>query len=112
MGRAPTLADVSELSAFLGACAAADGVAGPDADEIAEWLSDPSIDVENNFRMWAADGELVAYSDVAIFCDNVWIELDVRPDLRGGPLEDELLRWNVDRAQELAFGGKIRRGLS
>jgi hypothetical protein len=77
--RAPTLADAAEIAAFIQACAAADGTTGPDSDEIQEWLTDARFDVENNFRVWTVAGELVAYSDLGVFDDCVWLELDAVP---------------------------------
>jgi mycothiol synthase len=93
--RPPTLEDVPELARFL--AEASDGDP-PDEEEIRSWLESPSHDVEGNFRMWFGGDELVAYSDLGVFGDVSWLDLRVRPDLRGGPVEEETLAWNVARA--------------
>jgi mycothiol synthase len=93
--RPPTLEDVPELARFL--AAASDGDP-PDEEEIRSWLKSPSHNVEGNFRMWFGRDELVAYSDLGVFGDVSWLDLRVQCDLRGGPVEEEALAWNVARA--------------
>jgi mycothiol synthase len=107
--RAPTLDDVPELARFLGEVSDGDPT-GP--DELRSWLESPSHDVAGNFRLWYRDGELVAYSDLGVFGGVAWLELDVRHGLRGGPVEEEALAWNVDRARALDGVGVLRRVLA
>jgi mycothiol synthase len=109
-GRAPTHEDVPALARFL--AETSDGDA-PNAEEIQSWLESSSHDVPGNFRMWFEEDELVAYSDLGVFGGIAWLELDVRRELRGGPVEDEILAWNVARAGRLEPNvGHLRRVLA
>jgi GNAT superfamily N-acetyltransferase len=58
--------------------------------------------------MWFEGDELVAYSDLGVFGDAAWLDLRMRADRRGGPVEDEVLAWNIGRAAELEKASVLR----
>jgi hypothetical protein len=103
--RAPTLDDAPEIARFIASVSDGDP---PDEDEVRGWLKSPSHDVEGNFRMWFESDELVVYSDLGVFGDAAWLDLRVRADQRGGPVEDEVLAWNIGRAAELEEASVLR----
>jgi mycothiol synthase len=105
--------DVPRIAELVAACGSEDGVALPGADEVAGWLRDNAAEVEASFRVWFRDGKLVAYSDLGVWNGAAWLDVHVRPDQRGGVVEDEVLAWNVARARELEPElGLLRRSVS
>jgi ribosomal protein S18 acetylase RimI-like enzyme len=103
--RAPRLADVPALTAFLSRVAAEDGL-GPEGEaDVRQWLTSSSHDVEGNFRIFERDGEIAAYVDIGDH-GGLWIDLRVPRAARGGPDEEEAFSWAVSRAREL--GGVVR----
>jgi ribosomal protein S18 acetylase RimI-like enzyme len=110
--RAPSLDDAQRLVEFLNAVAVDDGTGFVDEKEIRHWLTSANNDVDGNFRVFEDGDELLAYVDIVPFGGDAWLDVRVRPDLRGGETEDEALAWAVTRAGELDAVRAVKRHLA
>ncbi len=108
--RPPTPDDLPEITAFFAAIESTYGSGGATEGEIRHWLTSPLFDVEEDFRLAAADGQIVGWIDL-------WdqnraherIFLDVRAHPRDRGVYARLLDWGEGRARGLAEGTAILR---
>lgn len=112
ISRAPTLRDLPRLVEFLNVVAADDGTGFVDDEEIRHWLTSANNDVAGNFRVFEDGDQLLAYVDIGLFGGAAWLDVRVRPDLRGGETEDKALAWGVTRVGELGAVKAVKRQLA
>jgi len=86
---------------------AAFGEADVTEDELRQWLSAPTVDVERDLRVLEDDGRLVGYADVDPNHDDPplwWCDVKVAPDADADAVLPELVGWLDERAR----AGRLR----
>ena len=108
--RAPRAEEAAEIAELLTAAAGESGFGVVEPEEVANWFSFPSYDIEGNFRVAERDGVLVGYCDLVPEADDATY---IFMDLRGRPGADDaqaaLAAWACARSRELASGRTLLR---
>lgn len=107
--RSPTLDDLPAITEFFSALEQAGG-RGESAADIHDALTNPSFDIESDFRIALADGEVVGWCDV--WDQNKQHErlfLDLRANGTQKRVYEALLDWGLDRARELGSSNAVCR---
>ena len=104
--RAPTLDDVSAVTALLNRTAQADAAGWVNEEAIRNWFTNPSLPIAEDAIVAERDGELVAYGDVYRGGDakeKVWGDLRVPPEERSSETIARLVDWMEGRAAGARF---------
>ncbi len=108
--RAPRADETTQIAELLTAAAGESGLGGVEPEEVAQWFSSPTFDIEGNSRVAEGDGTLLAYCDLSTAFDG---HTRVFMDLRSSPGANEavaaVLGWACVRARELASGRTVLR---
>jgi mycothiol synthase len=112
--RAPRAHETAQIAELLTAAAEESGLGAVEPEEVAQWLSSPTFDVEQNFRVVEGDGTLLAYCDLTTaFDEGTHVSMDVRSRPGAEEAAAAVLDWARVRAEELASGRTgLRTGVS
>jgi mycothiol synthase len=112
--RAPRADETAQIAELLTAAAEESGLGAVEPEEVAQWLSSPTFDVQQNFRVVEGDGTLLAYCDLTTaFDEGTHVSMDVRSRPGAEEAAAAVLDWARVRAEELASGRTgLRTGVS
>ena len=86
---------------------AAFGEADATAEDLRLWLTAPSVEVENDVRVFERDGRLIGYADVDRTRDEPplwWCDVKVAPEVDASEVVPTLVSWLDERAEK----GRLR----